>query len=50
VAMTAGVLRDAGVADEHIIDTGLCTRCNGSIFHSFRRDGSGGRNLAIVAQ
>jgi YfiH family protein len=49
-AMTADVLRDAGMAGEHIIDTGLCTRCNGSIFHSFRRDGSGGRNLAIVAQ
>ena len=50
VAMTADVLREAGIADERIIDTGLCTRCNGSIFHSFRRDGSGGRNLAVVAQ
>jgi YfiH family protein len=30
-------------------DSGLCTRCDGSIFHSYRRDGrTGGRNLAIL--
>jgi len=30
-------------------DSGLCTRCEGSIFHSYRRDGrTGGRNLAIL--
>jgi polyphenol oxidase len=33
-----------------VIDSELCTRCDGSIFHSYRRDRSGGRNLAIVAQ
>lgn len=35
---------------ENIIDTELCTRCPGSIFHSYRRDKKSGRNLAIVAQ
>jgi hypothetical protein len=35
---------------ETIIDTELCTRCAGSIFHSYRRDKRTGRNLAIVAQ
>jgi YfiH family protein len=41
-------LRDRGVA--HIHDSGICTRCEGSIFHSYRRDpNGGGRNLAIVA-
>ena len=50
VAFTADILRARGFADERISDSGLCTRCDGSVFHSFRRDGKGGRNLAIVAQ
>lgn len=30
-------------------DSELCTRCDGSIFHSYRRDGrTGGRNLAVL--
>jgi YfiH family protein len=50
-ALTASLLRARGIADERLIDTGLCTRCDGSIFHSFRRDPKrGGRNLAIAAQ
>lgn len=47
-AYTADVLRKRGV--ERIYDSQLCTRCEGSIFHSFRRDGSGGRNLALLSQ
>jgi len=50
-AFTRAVLRDRGFADDAIIDTELCTRCEGSIFHSYRRDRKGGgRNLALVAQ
>ena len=50
-AFTKELLRGRGFGDDAIIDTELCTRCDGSIFHSFRRDGKGGgRNLAIVAQ
>ena len=46
-AFAAARLRKRGVAKIH--DSGLCTRCDGSIFHSFRRDGrGGGRNLAIL--
>lgn len=48
VAYTADVLRKRGI--DRIYDSQLCTRCEGSIFHSFRRDGSGGRNLALIAQ
>lgn len=49
VAFTKDILETRGI--QQIIDTGLCTRCDGSIFHSFRRDGkTGGRNLAVVAQ
>jgi hypothetical protein len=46
-AYTADVLRNRGI--ERVHDSRLCTRCEGSIFHSFRRDGSGGRNLALLA-
>lgn len=50
-ALTIDGLREHGFAAERIFDSGLCTRCEGSIFHSYRRDGrGGGRNLAIVAQ
>jgi copper oxidase (laccase) domain-containing protein len=49
VAFTIGVLRSRGIT--RISDSGLCTRCEGSIFHSYRRDGAGkGRNLVVVAQ
>jgi YfiH family protein len=51
VALTVDVLRVAGLAEEAIHDSGLCTRCEGSMFHSYRRDAKGGgRNLALVAQ
>lgn len=50
-AFTRSVLLDRGFAPDAIIDTELCTRCEGSIFHSYRRDRKGGgRNLALVAQ
>jgi YfiH family protein len=47
--LVAARLRERGVARVH--DSGLCTRCDGSIFHSYRRDGKqGGRNLAILTK
>lgn len=50
VAFTIDVLRERGFNDDRIFDSGLCTRCEGSIFHSYRREGKdGGRNLQIVA-
>jgi len=45
VAFTIDALRGL-----RVYDSGLCTRCDDSIFHSYRRDKSGGRNLAIVTQ
>ena len=47
-ALTTGLLIERGFALQHIHDSGLCTRCQGSIFHSYRRQ-RGGRNLAIAA-
>jgi YfiH family protein len=50
VAFTTAILLARGFAPERISDSGLCTRCDGSVFHSYRRDGKGGgRNLTIVA-
>jgi YfiH family protein len=50
-SFTKAVLLERGFAADTIIDTELCTRCEGSIFHSYRRDRKGGgRNLALVAQ
>jgi YfiH family protein len=46
--LTAALLVERGFAASHIHDSGLCTRCEGSIFHSYRRR-QGGRNLAITA-
>ena len=51
IAFTTDILKGRGFAEERISDSGLCTRCDGSIFHSFRRAGKGGgRNLVVVAQ
>ncbi|HYC92557.1 MAG TPA: polyphenol oxidase family protein [Thermoanaerobaculia bacterium] len=49
VAFTVDILRARGITN--ISDSELCTRCEGSIFHSYRRDGAGkGRNLVVVSQ
>jgi polyphenol oxidase len=49
VAFTTDILRARGFT--RIDDSGLCTRCDGSIFHSYRRDKDNrGRNLTIAAQ
>lgn len=46
--LTTALLVQRGFAPENVHDSGLCTRCDGSIFHSYRRR-QGGRNLAIAA-
>lgn len=49
VAFTTDILRERGFAADRISDSGLCTRCEGSVFHSYRRQGAGGgRNLQVV--
>jgi len=48
--LTIDLLRARGFRDERIHDSQLCTRCEGSIFHSYRRGRTPGeRNLAILA-
>ncbi len=49
--LTRDLLEQEGFPSDAIHDSGLCTRCEGSIFHSYRRNGPrAGRNLAIVAR
>jgi YfiH family protein len=49
--LTAALLIERGFVPANIHDSGLCTRCDGSIFHSYRRDPKrGGRNLAVLAR
>ena len=49
--LTRRVLMAEGVPGSAIHDSGLCTRCEGSIFHSYRRDGGkSGRVLAIAVR
>jgi YfiH family protein len=46
----ARVLREAGVAAEHIEDTGACTACEPHWYYSHRRDaGATGRHWAVAA-
>ena len=49
-AMTRTILKQRGFDEQRISDSELCTRCDASIFHSYRRDRTSGRNLQIVAQ
>jgi len=50
-SLTVERLMGRGLRPGSIFDSKLCTRCQGSMFHSFRRSGPrSGRNLAIVAQ
>jgi len=45
------ILEREGFDRKNIVDTELCTRCDDSIFHSYRRNGeNAGRNLAIVVR
>jgi YfiH family protein len=47
--LTRRLLGEAGLREEAIDDSGLCTRCEGSVFHSYRRDGAAaGRNLQVA--
>lgn len=47
-ALTTALLTERGMSPRNVHDSGLCTRCDGSIFHSYRRQ-RGGRNLAVMA-
>lgn len=48
--LTRRLVLDAGFESDSIDDSAICTRCEQSIFHSYRRDGAAaGRNRSIAA-
>ncbi|HOO11567.1 MAG TPA: peptidoglycan editing factor PgeF [Bacillota bacterium] len=44
------VLQKAGIREENITDSGLCTMCNGELFYSYRREGKDTGSLAALLQ
>ena len=43
------ILKNAGLRDENIIDSGICSVCNSDIIHSFRAEGENyGLNTALI--
>ena len=44
------ILKEAGLLEENIIDSGICSVCNKDIIHSFRAEGADyGLNTAIIS-
>ena len=51
-SVTANIktLKNCGLKEENIIDSGICTVCNNKLLHSYRTDGNeAGRNTAIMS-
>lgn len=50
VQINKNLLKEAGIPEENIIDSKVCTCCNSNIIHSYRTEGKkSGRNTAIIA-
>lgn len=44
------ILKEAGLLEENIVDSGICSVCNKDIIHSFRAEGANyGLNTAIIS-
>ena len=44
------MLKECGLKEENIIDSGICTVCNNDVLHSYRSErASSGRNAAIIS-
>lgn len=43
------ILKEAGLQEENIIDSKICTACNSKLMHSYRMNDKAGRNTAIIA-
>ena len=43
------LLKEEGILEENIVDSGICTYCNSNIIHSYRKEGKeAGRNTALI--
>jgi YfiH family protein len=45
----AAQLRDSGIREERLFAASACTRCNATLFHSYRRNGAGGPLMIALA-
>ena len=49
VEINKELLKEDGILDENIVDSGICTYCNSNIIHSYRKEGKqAGRNTALI--
>lgn len=49
VAINKNLLKEEGILEQNIIDSKVCTCCNSSIIHSYRKEGKkSGRNTALI--
>jgi YfiH family protein len=47
-AVTRDQLIEAGLSDENICSSGICTRCRTDLFYSYRGEGTTGRFAAVI--
>lgn len=49
VEINKELLKEEGILEKNIVDSGICTYCNSNIMHSYRKEGKeAGRNTAII--
>ena len=49
VKINKNILMEMGIKEENIIDSKICTVCNSSLMHSYRKEGKdAGRNTALI--
>ena len=49
VEINKELLKEEGILEENIVDSGICTYCNSNIIHSYRKEGKqAGRNTALI--
>lgn len=49
VLMNKIILKQEGLQEENIIDSGICTKCQAKYFHSYRKQrDNAGRNMAMI--
>lgn len=49
VEINKELLKEEGILEENIVDSGICTYCNSNIIHSYRKEGKeAGRSTALI--
>ena len=49
VEINKELLKEEGILEENIVDSGICTYCNSNIIHSYRKEGKeAGRNTTLI--